>query len=47
MKLNINKLQQNLYINYKFNIDSFKSGGTIYIKPENKGKFTTINLSDR
>jgi len=40
MKLNVDKLNNELYYNFEFDINKYKSGGTIYIKPENKGKFT-------
>ena len=40
MKLNVEKLKNELYPNFKFDINKYKSGGTIRIKEENKGKFT-------
>ena len=40
MKLNVEKLNNELYPDFKFDINKYKSGGTIHIDPKNKGKFT-------
>ena len=40
MKLNVEKLNNELYPDFKFDINKYKFGGTIHIKEENKGKFT-------